>query len=246
MNNRFNDLYDKLLLHDLNKTEFNELKQLFNDMDDKKRKEYVNLFEAFHTLSLEADPISFDSNKVKANIINQIQKKNNISEYSFKYKKILIAAVVLLSFLSFSLIFQINKQSAQLELLSSELDKRDIVMKVMLCKEMTVYKMKSHMVNNNSAYGKVAWSPLYKVAVLQICDLPELPDNKEYQLWLIDTKEKISNLGVISAQSNIDEHFYKINHFFDHNLKNIKQFALTIENKGGNEKPHGSVTLASI
>jgi hypothetical protein len=247
MNSRFDELYDKFLLNDLSYSEENEFIELFKLLNRSEKKEYQELFNLFQSLSFISESKEFEQEKIKSKLLKTIKNEsnNNVKNIDFTIRNILIAAVILLSLSSLILFYQIDSKNNRLELLNTEVEKRETVMKVMLCKEMTIYRMKAQFANS-MAYGKVAWSPLYKVAVLQICNLPELPDDKDYQLWVINDDEGINNLGTINSQSTIDENFYKINDFFKNDLKHIKKFAITIEAKGGNTKPSESMALLSI
>ena len=244
MNSRFEELYDKFLLNDLSQSEANEFIKLFTALTPDEYKKYIEQFHLFQSISLSSDSVNFDQEKIKSKILKAIHSDKNVVDVDFKLRNILIAAVVILSFTSAFLFFQLNNKEGDLQYLSTEIEKREAVMKVMLCKEMTIHRMKAQFANS-MAYGKVAWSPLYKVAVLQICNLPKLPKNKDYQLWVINNNNETKNLGTIESQSSIDENFYKINNFFKNDLSQVKQFSITIENKGGNQKPSESTALLS-
>jgi anti-sigma-K factor RskA len=80
-----------------------------------------------------------------------------------------------------------------------------------------------------SSSANVYWDSTNSSVYLVVKNMPELPSDKQYQLWaLIDNKQK--NLGVFDATDT------KIILKMD-STKKAQAFAITIEKKGGNPTP---------
>jgi anti-sigma-K factor RskA len=90
-------------------------------------------------------------------------------------------------------------------------------------------------------YGKVIWDPERRVAILQVSNLPPVPADKDYQLWVVKGQQKIS-AGVFSVASE-EPGFFKVENLAVANPREIAAFAITLEPKGGAPQPTGAMYL---
>ena len=80
-----------------------------------------------------------------------------------------------------------------------------------------------------------------KTAFFQVANLPAVPTDKEYQLWVIRKEEKIPS-GVFAVRSEREGYFNVMN--LDVATKSdFDAFAITLEPKGGSPQPTGAVYL---
>jgi anti-sigma-K factor RskA len=133
-------------------------------------------------------------------------------------------------------------QSLQVRLvqLKDELSRKDEHLKVLAAREVHISIMNGLKVNP-VGYGKIIWDPEKKAAILQVSNLPVVPTDKDYQLWVIKNKKPIS-AGVF-AVNNADANFFKIENLAAVNPKEINAFAVTLEPKGGMPQPTGDMYM---
>jgi anti-sigma-K factor RskA len=84
---------------------------------------------------------------------------------------------------------------------------------------------------NNQAYAIVYWDTVStsRDVYLMINNLPQSASDKQYQLWALLNGQPI-NLGMIEAKQ--ERLLYRMK-----NVQNAQAFAITLEPKGGSEKP---------
>lgn len=139
-------------------------------------------------------------------------------------------------------VVETEKQELQTRLvaLRDELTRREEQLKVLSAKHI-------HMTNMDGlkgyaiAYGKIIWDPEKRIAILQVSNLPAVPTNKDYQLWVIKDKKPIS-AGVF-AVNDTESNFFKIENLAVTNPKEIAAFAVTLEPKGGVPQPTGDMYM---
>ncbi len=94
---------------------------------------------------------------------------------------------------------------------------------------------------NPVGYGKIIWDPEKRSAILQVSNLPAVPSDKDYQLWVIKDKKPIS-VGVFAVNDTMSN-FFKIENLAVTNPKEIAAFAVTLEPKGGMPQPTGDMYM---
>lgn len=124
--------------------------------------------------------------------------------------------------------------------LQDELARREEQLKVLAAKEIHISIM-SGLDVNPVGYGKIIWDPEKGAAILQVSNLPAVPADKDYQLWVIKDKKPIS-AGVFAVEDPGDN-FYKIEGLAITNPKEIAAFAVTLEPKGGVPQPTGAMYM---
>ncbi len=130
--------------------------------------------------------------------------------------------------------------NTRLVALQDELSRREEQLKVLAAKEIHISIM-SGLEVNPVGYGKIIWDPEKGSAILQVSNLPAVPTDKDYQLWVIKDKKPIS-AGVFAVDEPGDK-FYKIDGLAVTNPKEIAAFAVTLEPKGGVPQPTGDMYM---
>jgi anti-sigma-K factor RskA len=138
---------------------------------------------------------------------------------------------------------QTEKQQLQTRIvaLTDELTRKEELLKVLASKriEMTVM---NGLKSNPVSYGKIIWDPEKRTAILQVSNLPPVPSDKDYQLWVIKDKKPIS-AGVFALRQSETNGFFKIENLAEIDRKSIGAFAVTLEPKGGVPQPTGQMYL---
>jgi anti-sigma-K factor RskA len=135
-----------------------------------------------------------------------------------------------------------EKQGLQTRLVSlrDELTRKNEQLKVLSAKQIHISIMDGLKVNP-IGYGKIIWDPEKRSAILQVSNLPAVPSDKDYQLWVIKGKKPIS-AGVF-AVNDTSSNFFKIENLAVTNPKEIAAFAVTLEPKGGMPQPTGDMYM---
>lgn len=98
-------------------------------------------------------------------------------------------------------------------------------------------------IDNPTGFGKIVFDPVNKEGLLSLFNMPPLPKDKTYQLWLLSKGQPFS-LGLYTPLKDADR-YIPINEFPDILLNNIDAFLLTMEDAGGSDSPKGTVYLHS-
>ncbi len=138
----------------------------------------------------------------------------------------------------------LREEKAQLQTrlvaLEAELTRKEEQLRVLSAKEIHISLMSGSAVNP-VAYGKIIWDPDRRSAILHVSNLPAVPETKDYQLWIIQEKKKIS-AGVFAVRDTA-ANFFRIDSLAVTNPKEIAAFAVTLEPKGGMPQPTGEIYL---
>ncbi len=124
--------------------------------------------------------------------------------------------------------------------LEDELTKKQEQLRVLSAKEIHISMMRGSEVNP-VGYGKIIWDPDRRSAILQVSNLPAVPEGKDYQLWIIKDQKKIS-AGVFAVRDTA-ANFFKIDSLAVTNPREIGAFAVTLEPKGGMPQPTGDIYM---
>lgn len=130
--------------------------------------------------------------------------------------------------------------ATQLVELKDELTRKEELLKVISSKRIEVTFMGGQKINP-VGYGKIIWDPEKGTAILQVSNLPAVPKDKDYQLWVIKDKKPIS-AGVFAVRDSAPS-FFKIENLAVTNPKEIAAFAVTLEPKGGVPAPTGDMYI---
>jgi len=129
----------------------------------------------------------------------------------------------------------------QLVALKDELTRKEEMLQVLASKRIEITVMEG-MKTSPVSYGKIIWDPEKKTAILQVSNLPPVPLDKDYQLWVIKDKKPIS-AGVFAVNTT-EPNYFKIENLAVTNPKEIGAFAVTLEPKGGMPQPTGEMYIA--
>jgi len=99
------------------------------------------------------------------------------------------------------------------------------------------------MVADSKAMAVTLWDNDRQSGMLVVQKLGELPPDKDYQLWVIDTSGKPVDAGVfkIGADGNLRAAFSAKS-----KVNAAGKFAVTVEDKGGAPQPKGKMVLLGI
>jgi anti-sigma-K factor RskA len=98
--------------------------------------------------------------------------------------------------------------------------------------------------NSPAALAVAVWDPTREEGVLSVSKLPALKAALDYQLWVIDPQYASPVSGGVFA---VDPSSGEAHVVFraDRPVKSIAKFAVSVERKGGAEKPEGPIVLLS-
>ncbi|MDZ7683145.1 MAG: anti-sigma factor [Fodinibius sp.] len=176
------------------------------------------------------------------------------SEEGFNWSAFAVAASFALLIVSLSLIFYsfnlsseinrkesvITQQQTKITQLEGELQQKEELLSILEAREVDLVMMAGMDVNPDG-YGKVIWDSEQQQALLQVSNLPAVPKDKDYQLWLIKNNKPIS-AGVF-AVNNQGDNFFKIEQMAKADEQATNAFAITMEPKGGVPQPTGDMYL---
>jgi anti-sigma-K factor RskA len=93
----------------------------------------------------------------------------------------------------------------------------------------------------SEASGRIFWEPEKRRAVLQVINLPAQPADKQYQLWLMKDKKyfRVSEFDVNTEKANV----FAVMTLPVGEKKEIEEFAITLEPRGGSTQPSGVIQL---
>jgi len=161
----------------------------------------------------------------------------SLSYYTFSLKEVLLHREKDVA----SLQSELKQEQQRFAALQDDLVKKTELLNVLQARRVDVVVMNGLDVNPRG-YGKIIWDPERRTAILQISNLPPVPSDKDYQLWLIKDKKPIS-AGVFALTQAEGDGFFKIENLAETDKKSIGAFAVTLEPKGGVPQPTGQMYL---
>ena len=154
-----------------------------------------------------------------------------------------IAAVLMVGAFSLyvaSLMRTMDQQAIQITELKNDLTRNEELLGVLQARRVDIVIMNGLEVNPEG-FGKIIWDSERKVALLQISNLPIVPRDKDYQLWIIKEEKPVS-AGVFAVRTKKDN-FFRIDPLVETDPGHIKAFAVTMEPRGGVAQPTGEMYL---
>ncbi len=172
----------------------------------------------------------------------------------FDWGTLAIAASFALLLVSLSLVFYsfnlsseisnkdeiIVEQQEQITELQNEIQQKEELLTILESREVDLVMMSGMEVNPNG-YGKIIWDPESNRALLQVSNLPAVPSDKDYQLWIIRNNKPVS-AGVFAVNDPGKDSFFKIEEITS-DKQQADAFAVTMEPKGGMPQPTGDMYL---
>ncbi|NGP89342.1 anti-sigma factor [Fodinibius halophilus] len=186
--------------------------------------------------------------------ISSIDDTPDTDDEGFNWSAFAVAASFALIVVSLSLIFYsfnlsstisekekiIASKETTITELKNELRRKDEMLSILEARDVDLVMMAGLEVNPNG-YGKIIWNAEKQQALLQVSNLPAVPQDKDYQLWLIKDNKPIS-AGVFAVNDKKDK-FFKIEEMAKATEQSANAFAVTMEPKGGVPQPTGDMYL---
>lgn len=265
----FEELCAGYVLHALSEDERNEFEQMLEEATEEERDLYQKMRSAANQMAFavernEPNPtvkeqlmaeIRSDSDKTgsdeKTTSIDDTTKEGdsefNWPAFAAAASFALLIICLSLVFYSFNLSSEISKKESvieqkdtQITKLKSELQKKEEMLSILEAREVDLVTM-SGMETNPDGYGKIIWDSEKQQALLQVSNMPAVPKDKDYQLWIIKNNKPVS-AGVFAVNDRGDK-FFKIEQMADTDEKSTNAFAITMEPKGGMPQPTGDMYL---
>jgi anti-sigma-K factor RskA len=159
----------------------------------------------------------------------------------------LLLVTLSLVFYSFNLSGELNQreqvieqQQARITALRQEVAQKEELLAILESREVDLVIMNGLEVNPGG-YGKVIWDQESQRALLQVSNLPSVPSDKDYQLWIIKNNKPVS-AGVFAVNDPSRDNFFKIEELAE-DAQPADAFAITMEPKGGMPQPTGDMYL---
>lgn len=188
-----------------------------------------------------------ETDKDSSDEIGGDEKEFNWPAFAAAASFALLIITLSLLFYSFNLSSEIQKKESviaqketQISELKSELQQKEEMLAILESRDVNLVLM-SGMEVNPDGYGKIIWDDEKQQALLQVSNLPPVPENKDYQLWLIKDNKPIS-AGVFAVNEE-DDKFFKIEKMAEASERSANAFAVTMEPKGGVPQPTGDMYL---
>lgn len=162
--------------------------------------------------------------------------------FGYAIAAVFLLMVIVLGVYTNDLIQTIGVKEQQIVELRDELQRKEEIVKVLQSPKIDIVLMNG-LEASPAGYGKIIWDPAKKVAIFQVSNLPTVPEDKDYQLWIIRNKQPVS-AGVFAVTNEKEkEAFFKVMDLAIGDKKEIDAFAVTLEPKGGVPQPTGTMYL---
>lgn len=174
-------------------------------------------------------------------------KKNEPDGVNYLNRFISIAAVILfittaiLGIYVLNLKERVKVQSNKISELADAVTQKEAQLSILDARDVQVINLIGQKVNPEG-YGRVYWDPDKKQAFLQVSNLPAVPKNKDYQLWMIKDNKPIS-AGMFDVNGKKKTAYFQIHKLAAVNRASLNAFAITLEPKGGAPQPTGKIYL---
>jgi len=136
----------------------------------------------------------------------------------------------------------IINQRIRIAELRDSLQRQTEIVQVLASRQIEIVMM-AGLKADSIGYGKIIWDPIKRVAILHVSNLPPVPENKDYQLWVIKDQQPIS-AGVFAVRNEKEkENFFKVQSINVSDKTGVTAFAVTLEPRGGVPQPTGEMYL---
>ena len=267
-----NELFEELcagyVLHALDQEDRKEFEDLLHNATEKQTELFLSMYSVANQLAftMERDEPSSQIKKElmekvrseteeKSADVTPIDSQKEDSEKSGNQFFAIAASIALfiitlsLVFYSFNLSSQlgnkeeiINQQDAQISELRTEVQRKDELLSILESRTVEMVLMAGLEVNPEG-YGKIIWDADKQQALLQVSNLPAVPSNKDYQLWIFKNNQPVS-AGVFAVNDPQRDSFFKIEQMAESSKEATSAFAVTLEPKGGVPQPTGQIYLS--
>ncbi|MAO64379.1 MAG: hypothetical protein CL666_05220 [Balneola sp.] len=253
-NQKFEELASAYVLNALSTEEEREFELMLKNASD----EQLELFDDLQATAAEIATLSLDDTptaELKDRILTAVGHQTEPARiYQLTWYRFAAAASVIFILISAGLFFYsqnlsqeveqqsevIAEQQSTIQRLESEVERKEELLTILEAREVDLVMMAGMEDMSPNGYGKVVWDKEGGRALLQIANLPTVPSDKDYQLWLIVNGQPIS-AGVFAVDDPQKDNFFKIEQL--QSSANEGAFAITMEPKGGVPQPTGDMYL---
>jgi anti-sigma-K factor RskA len=257
-NEHFEELCAAYVLNASDSDEKKEFEAMMQNADQEQKEIYLKFRSAANNLAQATEPVK-PSESVENRLLEQIDEGSSQSAKTFltgekatersssRFRMAVAASIVLLlvslAFIIYSITLhsQVHDQQAKITKLQNVVQKKQKMLAILGARTVDLVILKGQKVNP-AGYGKLIWDPKKQQALLQVSNLPAVPNNKDYQLWLIKDGKPIP-AGIFDINEASKNSFFAIQQLAKVNKQNANAFAITLEPKGGSSKPTGDMYL---
>ena len=263
----FEELCSGYVLNALEPEERQEFEAMLENASDEERELYQEMQSAANQMAFSVESNQAPG-VVRERILEQVRTEEGENEITsaggavsngdesnnFDRGTFAIAASFALLLVTLSLVFYsfnlsteisnqeevIEEQQARISELQNDIQRKEELLSILESREVDLVMM-SGMEVNPSGYGKVIWDSESNRALLQVSNLPAVPSDKDYQLWIIKNNKPVS-AGVFAVNDPQKDSFFKIEEMAA-GEQAADAFAITMEPKGGMPQPTGDMYL---
>lgn len=264
---QFEELCAGYVLHALEPEEREQFEEMLHNASDEQMELFHSMYSAANQLVFTVEQTEAPA-VVKQRLMDQVRSEldedsvSNVTDISseaedggsFNRGTLAIAASFALLLVTLSLVFYsfnlsselnnketiIEQQQAQITELQNDVQRKEELLSILESREVDLVMMAGLDVNPNG-YGKVIWDSESNRALLQVSNLPAVPSDKDYQLWIIKNNKPVS-AGVFAVNDPEKDSFFKIEQITA-DEQSADAFAITMEPKGGVPQPTGDMYL---
>lgn len=269
-NQNFEELCAGYVLHALETDERKQFEEMLSNATDEQMDLFHSMYATANQIAFTVEQTE-SPEVVKQRLMDQVRSEKeqdtsvqsitgetkteeNGEEEGFNWGSLAIAASFALLLVTLSLVFYsfnlsseitnkeqiIEQQQAQITELQNDVQRKEELLSILESREVDLVMMAGLEVNP-SGYGKIIWDPQAKQALLQVSNLPAVPSDKDYQLWIINNNKPVS-AGVFAVNNPAEDSFFKIEKIASDEQR-ADAFAITMEPKGGMPQPTGDMYL---
>lgn len=266
-NEQFEELCAGYVLHALEPEERSQFEEMLHNATDEQKELFYSMYSAANQLAFTVEQMEAPA-VVKQRLMDQVKAEqdgesaSDITGISLKSEEsggfdrgtLAIAASFALLLVTLSLVFYsfnlsselnskeelIEQQQAQITELQNDVERKEELLSILESREVDLVMMAGLDASPNG-YGKVIWDSESKRALLQVSNLPAVPSDKDYQLWIIKDNKPVS-AGVFAVNDPKKDSFFKIEQIASEE-QSADAFAVTMEPKGGVPQPTGDMFL---
>ncbi len=264
---KFEELCSGYVLNALEPEERQEFEAMLENASDNERQLYQEMQSVANQMAFSVESNQAPG-VVRKRILEQVQSEEDENEITsaggtvstgdasnnFDRGTFAIAASFALLLVTLSLVFYsfnlsteisnqeevIEEQQARISELQDDIQQKEELLSILESREVDLVMMSGMEVNPNG-YGKVIWDSESNRALLQVSNLPAVPSDKDYQLWIIKNNKPVS-AGVFAVNDPQKDSFFKIEEMAA-GERAADAFAITMEPKGGMPQPTGDMYL---
>jgi anti-sigma-K factor RskA len=163
----------------------------------------------------------------------------------YLYASIIIGILLIISLIIFvnQLVGTTGTQEKKISELQNELQRDQEMVGILQAERVEMISL-AGVVPGAGMYGKVIWDPVKRNALLQTSNLPAEPPGVQYQLWILKEK-KYYSVGIFDVTAEKPNTLTMMSLPVG-DTKEIEEFSVTAEPKGGSSQPTGVMRLRTV